>query len=273
MERPNLVVRLPGYRRSGPDPDALRVISTPNRPATSSAWETNPVGSGGARTGKLIGLGSGDMKAAVAAMVYALGGFEGGRVLRPASWWPSSPPTRRPDRLLGSKWLADNGLLEADVAIIGEPSGVEREWESLHLVSRGRGPVQDQDHRHPDALVDLRPDRGDQRHRQDGPPDRPYGPGPRRATSPTSPHPALPHRPDRQRRASWPRQACSTGCTRATRSSRATSAPCREWTSSRLIDDINRFLASAMAEDPDLRAELVWELMVPGHRDPGRTNR
>ena len=30
-----------------------------------------------------------------------------------------------------------------------------------------------------------------------------------------------------------------------------------------LIDDINRFLTAAMADDPDLRAELVWELMVP----------
>ena len=31
----------------------------------------------------------------------------------------------------------------------------------------------------------------------------------------------------------------------------------------RLIDDINRFLTAAMADNPDLRAELVWELMVP----------
>lgn len=38
---------------------------------------------------------------------------------------------------VGSKWLAAEGHIEADVCLIGEPGGVQAEWESIHLVSRG----------------------------------------------------------------------------------------------------------------------------------------
>ena len=39
--------------------------------------------------------------------------------------------------VVGSKWMAEEGLLAADVAVIGEPSGIFREWEAIHLISRG----------------------------------------------------------------------------------------------------------------------------------------
>ena len=51
-------------------------------------------------------------------------------------------------------------------------------------------------------------------------------------------------------------------------SSPATSAPCPGWDEQQLIDDINRFLTAAMTEQPDLAAELVWELMVPATEIP-----
>jgi acetylornithine deacetylase len=38
---------------------------------------------------------------------------------------------------VGSKWLAAEGYIDADVCVIGEPAGVHEEWESIHLVSRG----------------------------------------------------------------------------------------------------------------------------------------
>ena len=39
--------------------------------------------------------------------------------------------------MLGSRWLAESGLLQADAAVIGEPCGVVREWEAIDLISRG----------------------------------------------------------------------------------------------------------------------------------------
>src|SRR5437763_1827750 len=37
----------------------------------------------------------------------------------------------------GAEWLAANGHLAADAAVLGEPCGVVREWEAIDLVSRG----------------------------------------------------------------------------------------------------------------------------------------
>lgn len=93
-------------------------------------WEPTIVGD------QLIGLGSGDMKAAIAAMIYAaaalreLGEFPGRLSL-------ALTADEENGSTVGSKWLAAEGHIEADVCLIGEPGGVEEEWESIHLVSRG----------------------------------------------------------------------------------------------------------------------------------------
>lgn len=93
-------------------------------------WEPTVTGD------QLIGLGSGDMKAAVAAMMYAaaalreLGDFPGKLSL-------ALTADEENGSTLGSKWLAAEGYIDADVCVIGEPAGVHEEWESIHLVSRG----------------------------------------------------------------------------------------------------------------------------------------
>ncbi len=38
---------------------------------------------------------------------------------------------------MAREWLAESGLLQADAAVIGEPCGVVREWEAIDLISRG----------------------------------------------------------------------------------------------------------------------------------------
>jgi acetylornithine deacetylase len=38
---------------------------------------------------------------------------------------------------LGSRWLAESGRLQADACVVGEPCGIVREWEGIDLVSRG----------------------------------------------------------------------------------------------------------------------------------------
>jgi acetylornithine deacetylase/succinyl-diaminopimelate desuccinylase-like protein len=98
------------------------------------AWETDPWDPV-IRDGELWGLGSGDMKAAVAAMTYAAGAIA------------HCPPAGNLQLLFtadeeagsnfGSRWLAESGQLAADAAVIGEPCGITREWEAINLVSRG----------------------------------------------------------------------------------------------------------------------------------------
>jgi succinyl-diaminopimelate desuccinylase len=81
------------------------------------------------------GLGTSDMKGAVAAMLLALRRFAAGG--------PSGVLTivltadEEQGSNAGAKALAASGLPPLDALVIGEPSGIERPWEALHLVSRG----------------------------------------------------------------------------------------------------------------------------------------
>jgi len=131
--RPNLIVRIPG-EADGPTLVLSGHIDT--KPAGDMArWETDPWDPV-IRDGNLYGLGSGDMKVAVAAMVYA------GAALSRVSGWSGElqlvfTADEEAGSNLGSKWMAEQGYLEADAAIIGEPCGVVSEWENIGVVSRG----------------------------------------------------------------------------------------------------------------------------------------
>jgi len=131
--RPNVIARLTGTEEG---PTLILSGHLDTKPAgDEKAWVTDPL-SPVISAGRLTGLGSGDMKAAVAAMVYSAAALR-------------SDPDFRGNLLLvftadeeagsvyGSQWLAESGLLHADAAVIGEPSGITQEWEALHIVSRG----------------------------------------------------------------------------------------------------------------------------------------
>ncbi|HVX43455.1 MAG TPA: M20/M25/M40 family metallo-hydrolase [Mycobacteriales bacterium] len=85
---------------------------------------------------RAFGLGTSDMKGAVAAMLCALENFA-----------RSGPPGRLSVLLTadeeqgseaGSKALVASGELpDFDAMVIGEPSGLSRPWEALYLISRG----------------------------------------------------------------------------------------------------------------------------------------
>lgn len=131
-ERPNLIVDV------GPDSGRTLILAghLDTKPAGDlEAWERDPwdpamVG------GELWGLGSADMKCAVAGMVFA------GVALT-----KTDPDLGRLRIVLtsdeeagsthGARWLAESGQLAGDAAILGEPCGISREWESIDLVSRG----------------------------------------------------------------------------------------------------------------------------------------
>jgi acetylornithine deacetylase/succinyl-diaminopimelate desuccinylase-like protein len=100
------------------------------------AWRHDPHG-GVVEDGLLYGLGSADMKGAVAAMIVALGrlraagGPPGGDVLLVLS------ADEEAGSLYGAHHLAQVGAVEADAMVIGEASGVEAEWECIGLTCRG----------------------------------------------------------------------------------------------------------------------------------------
>lgn len=132
-DRPNVMAKIEGSR-----PGRTMMLSghIDTKPAGNmDEWRTDPW-EPTIRDGKLIGLGSGDMKAAIAAMTYAaaalkdLGEFPGRLSL-------ALTADEENGSVYGSKWLAAEGHLDADVCVIGEPAGVIDEWESIHLVSRG----------------------------------------------------------------------------------------------------------------------------------------
>lgn len=132
-DRPNVIAHV-----AGTSPGRTLMLSghIDTKPAGNMAeWNTDPweptvIGD------QLLGLGSGDMKASIAAMIYAaaalrdLGEFPGTLSL-------ALTADEENGSQYGSKWLAAEGYISADVCVIGEPAGVHEEWESIHLVSRG----------------------------------------------------------------------------------------------------------------------------------------
>lgn len=140
VERPNLLVHVsvPGLGMARSLMLCGHLDTKP--PGELTCWKHDPFG-GDVIDGELWGLGAGDMKGAVAAMVYAAAAIQS----------VTQESTGSDDGLLtlaltadeeagssfGCAWLAKEGLLSADAAIIGEPCGIEREWEAINLVSRG----------------------------------------------------------------------------------------------------------------------------------------
>jgi len=256
-ERPNLIARV-----GGSSPGNVLMLSghLDTKPAGDmDAWETDPWDPL-LRNGDLIGLGSGDMKGAVAAMTYAAAALAGAEEF-PGELVLVFTADEEAGSSLGSKWLADEGLLAADVAVIGEPSGITREWEAIHLISRGA------------ALFKVKVS-GTQMHSSIS--DRIKG------VNATVQMARLIDRMDRELRGYLtfdPHPLCPTGPTvnvgvmaeagvfygvypgNAEFACDLRTIP--GMSEEQLIADIQRFLDDAMADAPELDAKLVWELMVP----------
>jgi acetylornithine deacetylase/succinyl-diaminopimelate desuccinylase family protein len=131
--RASVIARLPG------------IVGGPTL-AFSGHLDTKPVGDlaewacdpfeGRVSDGRLVGLGAADMKAALAALVYAVAAVkEVGS--RSGDLAVVLTADEEAGSLKGASWLAERGLLRADAAVIAEPSGVEQDWEGIHVVSRG----------------------------------------------------------------------------------------------------------------------------------------
>jgi acetylornithine deacetylase len=134
-ERPNLVTRIPG---SGGGRTLMLNGHLDTKPVGDALplWESDPH-VGELRDGRLYGLGTSDMKGAVAAMVFAAAALQQPGVPRPAGDLVLSfVADEEAGGNLGSRFIAPR-LADVDACLIGEPSGWERDWQGLHLVSRG----------------------------------------------------------------------------------------------------------------------------------------
>jgi succinyl-diaminopimelate desuccinylase len=105
------------------------------KPVGDAQWTHDPL-SAGVDGDRLYGLGSADMKAAVAAMLVTAG-----RLVE-------DPPTAGRLSLLftadeedgaafGARHVAATVALAADAVVIGEPGGIAQDFDRMHLVSRG----------------------------------------------------------------------------------------------------------------------------------------
>ena len=133
-ERPNLLLRLNGAKTGR---SLILNGHTDTKPAGDlTQWNTgpfNPV----IRDGTLYGLGSTDMKGAVAAMVYATAALAAVKESINGELQLLLSADEEGGSTFGVKYLASQGYLRADAALIGEPSGIRRELEYLDFDSRG----------------------------------------------------------------------------------------------------------------------------------------
>lgn len=131
-ERPNLLSTIdfgPGGRH------LVLCGHIDTKPIGDARWSVDPFGAE-IRGDRLYGLGSADMKSAVAAILVAA-----------RDLIESRPTSGKLSILLladeefgaryGAEYVASTTRLEADGIVIGEPAGIHDDFDGLHLVSRG----------------------------------------------------------------------------------------------------------------------------------------
>lgn len=134
LNRPNLILRL------GPQTAGRTLMlcgHTDTKPVGhSTEWKTDPL-EPVVRDGKIYGLGSTDMKGAVAAMIYATAALQQCKVQLDGQFiFVANADEER--SMKGSEFLVTEYGLKVDLALLGEPSGITGdEFEYLHLLSRG----------------------------------------------------------------------------------------------------------------------------------------
>lgn len=105
------------------------------KPVGDGVWRVDPFGAE-LDGDRLFGLGSGDMKAAIAAMIAAAA-----RLARSDLSAGTLSLLFTADEEDGAEYgahhVASSDVLSADGVVIGEPGGVEDDFDRLHLVSRG----------------------------------------------------------------------------------------------------------------------------------------
>lgn len=133
--RPNLIVRIDAAS-PGPHLGLCGHLDTKPVGEAADRWTTDPF----APTidgDRLAGLGSTDMKAAVAAMLVAGAAFASVAGRAAGSLSLIFTADEENGSLYGADHLVRSGALDVEAIVLGEPSGIERDWEAIRTVSRG----------------------------------------------------------------------------------------------------------------------------------------
>ena len=132
-ERPNIVFRLPG--RAGGKTLLLSGHLDTRPIGELREWKSDPH-EPTIRDGKMFGLGTSDMKGAVASMIYATAGIAASGQQLNGDVLLAFTADEETGSGFGARYLVRDRGLKADAALIGEPQSIHEPFESLPLVSR-----------------------------------------------------------------------------------------------------------------------------------------
>ena len=133
--RPNLVIRIPG-EGGGPTLALNGHIDTKPVGDAADQWNTEPLVA--TRVGeRMYGLGVSDMKGAVACMIHAAAAIRDAGVRLKGDLVLIFVADEEAGAFYGSRFVAPLVKDDIDACWIGEPSGWTRDWEGLHVISRG----------------------------------------------------------------------------------------------------------------------------------------
>jgi acetylornithine deacetylase len=129
------VITAPGTR-AGPNLVLNAHLDTKPVGGARAEWRTDPLDPVRLE-GNLYGLGSSDMKSAVAAMLFAARALRETGVRLGGELILAFVADEEAGAAYGSQFLAPKLADVADACLIGEPSGWTHDWQGIHLVSRG----------------------------------------------------------------------------------------------------------------------------------------
>lgn len=133
-ERPSLILRMHG---TGGGKNLMLNGHTDTKPVGEARdeWNTPPL-EATVKDGIIYGLGATDMKAAIAAMIYAAVALKETKTELRGDLVIGMIADEEAGAQLGAKFVAPH-VTDVDAILIGEPSGWEHDWQGIHLVSRG----------------------------------------------------------------------------------------------------------------------------------------
>jgi acetylornithine deacetylase/succinyl-diaminopimelate desuccinylase-like protein len=134
--RPNLMVRIDGGK-PGPHLALCGHLDTKPIGDSDQEWQTDPF-TPTIEGDRLYGLGSTDMKGAVAAMVLAAAAFAHVAPEAAGSLSVIFTADEEYGSAKGAHYLVESSALTGiDGIILGEPSGIHQDWDAIRIVSRG----------------------------------------------------------------------------------------------------------------------------------------